>query len=276
MYTPDGIADFDAWVVRNVLERDSPLFREARHLLAEEPSLRDTGLYHSVLSAIAAGNTTRGGIASFLGRKSSDLAHPLTVLENSGLILREADAFRSGRSSYAISEPLVSFYHAIMRPEWSRLDRPGLAGRVWEQSGKRFLGTVVGPRFEAVCRDWCQFYASSETFGGPPTQVARGVVNDAAARRSHEVDVAVLGHADGQRRPLLAIGEAKWGETVGRGHLERLQRIRSVLEGHRTLNADGTRLLLFSGVGFTDELRSLADESSDISLIGLERLYGGE
>lgn len=273
---PAGRDDFDAWVIRNVLERDSPLFREARHLLAEEPSLRDTGLYHSVLAAIAAGNTTRGGIASFIGRKTSDLAHPLTVLEDSGLVLREEDVFRASRSAYAIAEPLVTFYHAVMRPEWSRLDRPGLASRVWEQSGSRFLGTVVGPRFEAVCRDWCQFYASPDAFGGAPSYVGRGVVNDAAQRRSHEVDVAVLGHADGARRPLLAIGEAKWGDIIGMGHLERLRRIRSVLENHRTLDASRSRLLLFSGSGFTDELRTLAKGAEDIVLVDAQRLYRGE
>ncbi|GAA3375792.1 ATP-binding protein [Streptomyces sannanensis] len=273
--TPADREDFDGWVVRNVLERDSPLFREARHLLAEEPSLRDTGLYHSVLAAVAAGNTTRGGIASFIGRKASDLGHPLTVLEDSGLVLREADAFRAGRSTYSIAEPLVTFYHAVMRPEWSRLDRPGLAARVWEQSGKRFYGTVVGPRFEAICRDWCQFHADPESFGGIPSHVGRGIVNDAAQRRSHEVDVAVLGHADGERRPLLAIGEAKWGDVIGMGHLDRLRRIRSILEAHPALNASHTRLLLFSGVGFTEELAQLASEERDIVLVDTQRLYYG-
>ena len=64
--TPAGPEDFDAWVLRTVLSPTSPLFREARYLLADEPDLRDTALYHSVLAAIASGNTTRGGIASFM------------------------------------------------------------------------------------------------------------------------------------------------------------------------------------------------------------------
>ncbi|GCD96179.1 AAA family ATPase [Embleya hyalina] len=36
--TPSGPDDFDAWVIRTVLSRSSPLFREARHLLADEPT----------------------------------------------------------------------------------------------------------------------------------------------------------------------------------------------------------------------------------------------
>src|SRR5690606_30880453 len=71
--TPADREDFGPWVVRNVLNSSRPLFREARFLLAEEPELRESALYHGVLAAIAEGNNTRGGIASFLGRKSTDL-----------------------------------------------------------------------------------------------------------------------------------------------------------------------------------------------------------
>ena len=79
---PLDLADFDAWVSRTILSPGSPMFLEARYLLAEEPDLRDTALYHSVLAAIAVGNTGRGGIAGHVGRKSNELSHPLTVLED--------------------------------------------------------------------------------------------------------------------------------------------------------------------------------------------------
>jgi hypothetical protein len=104
---PEGPGDFDGWVTRTVLNPASPLFREARYLLADEPDLRDIGLYHSVLAAIAGGNNTRGGIASYIGRKSGDLAHPLNVLQDCGLIVREPDAFRDNRSTFRIAEPLL-------------------------------------------------------------------------------------------------------------------------------------------------------------------------
>ncbi|HET7016903.1 MAG TPA: hypothetical protein VFI65_23470 [Streptosporangiaceae bacterium] len=106
--TPAGPDDFDPWVVRAVLNPARPLFREARYLLAEEPGVRDTAVYYSMLAAIAEGNTTRGGIASYLARPATDLAHPLGVLEDAGLISRQADVFRANRSFYRIAEPLVA------------------------------------------------------------------------------------------------------------------------------------------------------------------------
>jgi hypothetical protein len=62
---PAGLADFDAWVTRTVLNPQTPLFREARYLLAEETEIRDPSLYHSLLAAVAEGNATSGGIASY-------------------------------------------------------------------------------------------------------------------------------------------------------------------------------------------------------------------
>ena len=58
-------------------EPADPAFREARYLLAEETEIRDPSLYHSVLAAVAEGNATSGGIASYIGRKSNEVAHPL-------------------------------------------------------------------------------------------------------------------------------------------------------------------------------------------------------
>ncbi|WP_406284337.1 ATP-binding protein [Embleya sp. NBC_00896] len=271
--SPAGPTDFDAWVVRNVLDRDSPLFREARHLLAEEPNIRDQGLYHSVLGAIAGGNNTRSGIASCIGRKVSDLAHPLTVLEDSGLVNREEDVFRAARATYTIAEPLVTFYHAIMRPEWSRLDRAGQAARVWTESTERFHGRVVGPHFEFLCREWAQLHAAPEVFGAAPSRVGRGVVNDSEQRRSHVVDVAVIGSTPGECRPLLAIGEAKWGERMGVGHLDRLRRIRTIVRGRADLDAAAARLVCFGGAGFSNQLRAAAEEDDDVVLVDVADLY---
>ncbi|WP_405826335.1 ATP-binding protein [Streptomyces sp. NBC_01390] len=273
--TPSGADDFDAWVTRAVLNPARPLFREARYLLAEEPDLHDTALYHSVLAAIAAGNAARGGIADYLGRKSTDLAHPLTVLQDVGMITHEADAFRRNRSAYRIAEPLVTFYHAVMRPAWGDLERPGRAPDVWRRAQATFRSKVVGPHFEQVCREWARWHAASETHGGQVTRVAGGTVNDPAAKTSHEVDVAVHGEAGDGRETLLSIGEAKWNEVMGSGHLERLKHIRTLLTSRGTAT-EATRLHCYSGAGFTEELHHLAKSDPAIQLIDLPRLYHGE
>jgi uncharacterized protein len=267
---PAGLRDFDDWVQRAVLNPDRPLLREARYLLAEEADIRDPALYHSVLAAIATGNARWSAIASYIGRKSSDIAHPLNVLEDCGLIAKEEDAFRSGRAVYRITEPLIRFYEAVMRPRWGDLEQ-GLGRQVWEDSGQRFSSEVVGPHFEAVCRDF-SLRRGREVFGRPVGQVGAGVVGDQSARGQIQIDVAVLGPAErGRPREVISLGEAKWGETMGVRHAARLQRARSLL-ADKGFDTSHTVLTCYSGAGFDPELQRAA-LSPDVRLADLDMIY---
>ncbi|MFE3545997.1 ATP-binding protein [Nocardia sp. NPDC059177] len=271
--TPANWDDFDDWVTRTVLNPETPLFREPRYLLAEEPDLRDRGLYLSVLAAIATGNSTRGGVATYLERKATDIAHPITVLEDVGLLHRDADAFRDNRSTYRIAEPLITFYQSIMRPVWPQLERPGNATRVWRGSRHRFAGNVVGPHFEQLCREWALYFADPDLFAGLPARVGHGAVHDPRTRTTSEIDVALVGVADGGKPPLLAIGEAKWNDTIGAAHIDRLRTIRETITANGKFDTAHTRLLLFSGAGFNDKARAAAAETGDLVLVDLATLY---
>jgi AAA+ ATPase superfamily predicted ATPase len=275
--TPGGLNDFDEWVTRAVLNPGRPLLREARYLLAEDPDLREPALYHSVLAAVAEGNATRGGIAGYIGRKATDLQHPLTVLEDAGLLAREPDLLRAGRSAYRITEPLVTFYEAVMRPAWTALEQRRGA-EVWRRSQRRFASAVLGPRFEELVRQWVVQFAAPDTFGGIVAQVGHGSLTSAAERVVHELDVLAVSEppvGDGPRA-LLAIGEVKWGTRLGVGQLGRLERAREVLSGRPRLDAGDARLLLASASGFTGDLVGAARRRRDVVLVDLERIYSGE
>lgn len=271
--TPDGPDDFDPWVIRSVLSPTKPLFREARYLLSDELAERDTSLYRSVLAAIANGKTTQGAIANQLDRRSADLTHSLTVLEDSGLIERGTDAFRANRTVFHIAEPLITFYHVVMRPIWNDLETDGETARLWRFSRPTFTSRVLGPHFERICRQWTRFHASPELLGGYPNQVGTGSVSNQADRCVHEIDVVARAHSDQAKPPILLLGEAKWGEVMGLGHLDRLRRIRALLMTRDDHHVENARLACFSGVGFSDELLAEAARSPDILLVTVADLY---
>jgi uncharacterized protein len=268
---PRSLADFDSWVLRTVLSPQVPLFREARYLLAEDADVRDTAIYHGVLAAIAAGNSTRGGIANYVGRKSPDIGHPLAVLEDAQLITREGDPFRKGRSMYRVCEPLIVFYEAVMRRQWTRLER-GDRATAWRNSQATFLAQVVGPHFESICRDWAMS-AGPEVFGEWPGDVAATEVADPARRSQIQVDVAVLANeVPGHPRRILSLGEAKWDKVMTIRHLDRLRRARNLLsvKGYDT---HATKLACYSGADFDPELRAAARTDQDVTLVTLDDLY---
>ncbi|MFI6703753.1 ATP-binding protein [Streptomyces sp. NPDC050509] len=270
---PADLEEFDDWLCRTVLSPLSPLFREARYLLAEEADVRDTALYHSVLAAVAQGNSTRGGIAGYIGRKAVDISHPLNVLEDSHLLVREADVFRAGKSQYRITEPLINFYEAVMRPSWARLES-GQAVEVWAAASERFAAQVAGPHFETVCREYVLGPGRS-LLAGSMGEVGAGVVVDPATRKQVQIDVAVVEPGSGGGRPKAALlGEVKWGTVMGLGHLERLRRARDVL-AERGMDTRRCGLACFSGAGFSDALRAESVRGDgDVLLIGLDELYG--
>jgi uncharacterized protein len=195
----------------------------------------------------------------------------LNVLEDSGLITRQADPFHGRRSAFRITEPLITFYQAVMRNSWAQLERRQAAA-VWRRQQATFMSQVVGPHFEVLCREWAA-HAGEETFGDLPAEVSAGTVTDPVGRAQIEVDVAVLvPGTPGEPRRILSLGEAKWGETMDTRHLDRLRRARDLLsvKGFQTA---GTRLACYSGTGFSRGLRTLAASEPRVLLVGLDRLY---
>ena len=81
---PHDERSFARWVCSNPLSSSSPLFREAHYLLTEDLDVRDPQVYNSILGAAATGSTTRTAIATQVGRKVTDIAHHLSVLEITG------------------------------------------------------------------------------------------------------------------------------------------------------------------------------------------------
>jgi uncharacterized protein len=75
----------------------------------------------------------------------------------------------------------------------------------------------------------------------------------------------------GQPRRILSLGEAKWGQVMGPGHIARLARARDLLaaKGYDTTD---TVLACYSAAGFTDELRVAAGEGR-VALIDVAHLY---
>jgi DNA-binding transcriptional ArsR family regulator len=116
----------------------------------------------------------RGAIAGYVGRKVTDIGHHLNVLEDAGLLRREPDVFRSGRSVYRVAEPLITFYQVVMRPRWGLLES-GRGDNVWADGRPRFLAQVVGPHFETICREFAM-HAPTTVFGDLPGDVGAGIV----------------------------------------------------------------------------------------------------
>ena len=273
--TPRRVSDVEAWLAAGPLNPASALFREDDYLLTEERSLTDRALYHSVVAAIANGQSTQTGIAAALGREARSVQHHLTALEHAGFISRSDDALRSRRPIYGVADPIVRFHHVVTRRDLPRFEERRTA-EAWADARPRFRTHVLGPHFESLAREFAFRFAAPSTIGGAAATVGAAVVNDAKARTQHEVDVVVRGRVESGAAPILAIGEAKHtAEKRTRADLTRLEHVRSVI-AQRHPSATASRLLLFSASGFDAHLAAEAAKREDVELIDMVRLYTGE
>jgi uncharacterized protein len=270
---PGDVEDFGRWLAAGVCNPASALFREDDYLLAEERGLTDRALYHSVLSAVAAGNLSETKMAAALGRDRQALAWPLGVLLDAGFVVRDDDALRQRRPSYRIAEPIVRFHHVVTRPDLARFEERR-AVEAWADAQQRFSTHVLGPHFEDLARLWTMRYASEDTAGGRLVRVGATQLNDPAGRSQIEIDVVGIRAGDSATVGLL--GEAKSGsEQAGIAVLARLERARDLL-ATRAAVVPGVKLAVFSASGFDRTLLDAARRRNDVELVDLERLYTGE
>lgn len=266
--------DFDAWVCRRVLSPAATLHHEATTLLAEDPgfSAVNPALYHAILGAIANGSVTAGKIANQLGRAVSNLDPALKRLIAAGFVIRHADPIRAQRPTYALTDPFLQFHYAVLEPSRSLL-RDRNAASAWSTRLKAtFDSRVKGPVFEEQARVWLRRYADQSLFSLPLDHV--GPSNVVIDGKERQLDIVAASTDDPEQppaeRPVVALGEAKAGETVGLSHLDRLEKARTVL-GPRATDAT---LLLFAP-RFNTKLTLAAAERGDVELIDLERMYEG-
>ncbi|PRY01722.1 AAA family ATPase [Allonocardiopsis opalescens] len=269
---PEGIG---RWMVRNVLRPTVPLFDEANRVIHEDPRIRDTAVYSSLLAAVAAGESAPAKIGGLLGRPTSSLSYQLRMLESAGFIERRHDLLLDRRPAIAVADPVMRLHHLVIEPYLAELEA-GRAADVWHDAQHTVKSKILGPHLEAIAAEWTVRYgrreAGLETGGaGPATLPCK------EHRTSHEIDV--LGLVRGARPRTAGAGVAFVAEAKARDRppgieqLRRLEHIRELLNrsGHDAADAP---LGLFSANGFTDEVRAEALHRQDVLLIGMEHLYG--
>ena len=273
---PEDPRQLGGWLARNVLRPSMPLFDEARRVVHEDPRIRDTAAYSSVLAAVAAGESSPTKIGGLLGRPATSLTHQLATLAAAGFIDRSHDLLLDRRPVVTVADPMVRFHQLVIEPYLADLEA-GHSSQVWTEAAHTVESKIYGPHFEAVAAEWTARYAAAEK-GLVIGPVGQTVIACREHKAGHEIDVLALARGTRPRTPgapISFIGEAKHRDRKpGLAEFRRLQHLRELLTatGHDASNAV---IGLFSATGFTEELRAEAvGRHEGLLLASLETLYG--
>jgi hypothetical protein len=273
---PEDPAEVGTWLVRNVLRPSVPLFDEANRVIHEDPRIRDTAVYGSLMALIAAGESSPAKLGGLMGRASSSLTYQLGMLESAGFVERRQDMLRDRRPIITVADPVIRLHHLLIEPYLADLEA-GRATRIWNEVTHTVASKILGPHFEMLAAEWVSRYARDE-IGIEVGATGQAIVACREHKTSHEIDVLSLVRGARPRTAGTAVaflGEAKCRDRrPGLAELRRLEHIRDLLtaEGH-----DATRAVLglFSTNGFADDLIAEAASShGGIVLAGLATLYG--
>ena len=267
--------EMPSWLAASVLNPAHALFQETDYLLREDPRISDRGLYNSILQSVAAGNHTTKGIGATIGRDHNSMRYPLQVLESAGFLNKVEDLLTQKRPLYYIADPIIRFGEVVIEPYRALLEE-GDVDTAWSRAAPAFSSAVLGPHFEQLALTWTARY-SGERWGREIGRTGPAVVNDAAGRSQHQLDVLAFERTTlrfGGKSRIVMLGEAKsTNRNRTPADLERLERIRGLLVT-RGWDADTAHLAMFSREGFDSNLTDIAAGRPDVHLIGLDDLYG--
>ena len=252
-----GSQDFYQAIQANILNRSGYLYDEPYFLLQQEVS--EVGSYFSIIKSIAAGNQKLSAIAATLEVKSTSLTKYLKTLIDLDILAREVPVTepnpeRSKKGLYKIKDNYLRFWFAFVYPNRSFIES-GHSALVLEKIRKSLVKNHIAFVYEDVCQE--RMWDLNAANAWPFHFSKLGRYWDA----KHEIDLAAL-DPDGKN---LILGECKyWQEPVGpRVFWDLVAKTDAVPweRDHRTV-----WYVLFSASGFTDDLKALAAQRTDLFL----------
>ncbi|MFP3949859.1 MAG: ATP-binding protein [Candidatus Micrarchaeia archaeon] len=126
---------------------NAALEEEVKLILYQEFGGR-SGIYYSILEAIATGNNTISSIAAYLNKPVPSITRQVDELKNYFEIVRFVKPFEGKRGIYGISHPLIRFWFAYIYKNYSEYAKksPDFIRKV-----KTDLNSFYGRSFETVC-----------------------------------------------------------------------------------------------------------------------------
>ena len=257
----DDSLSFKENVCKNILNKNSFLYGEALRLTSE--NLRETAVYHSILSVMARGINKFNDIYHETGFSRAKISVYLKTLINHDFAYKAYSFGNVGRENvvkgvYKIADPFLDFYFRFVFPNESNLMRMP-AERFYDIFISAGIQNYATEHFKSVCRE---YILHSEERGLFPFEI-----EDEGEWLGKEGNLDIIVQSDVGD---TAIGMCCWQRQATHDDLL------SIESCAKKARLEGDYYYLFSTVGFDAWLQDAAMKpDSKIRLIGIDELTNG-
>ncbi len=268
-----GHGELKRVVCSRVLDRNGPLWNEARAVLEQE--LKQSGVYFSILEQLAVGERDVEEIASGARIENAVVSRYLATLAELRIVRRKlpVGAAASSRGGHwELGDQFLRFWFRFVFPFQAELEAGLRPEDLWESAVRPALGDHVAPVFEDLCRDWTRtnYGRTAQRFGSWWGN-ARNDLRRAGLRSTEEVDI--VGLTNGR---VTVIGECRWRSKAMDGNilkdiedykLPALRQAGYEIDEH-------LQLLLFSRSGYNGTVKQAASANERLRLVSVAEIAG--
>ena len=252
-------------IKERILSTNGFLYEEPAFLLKNESVI--AGIYFSILKVIADGNHKLGKIAATLGQPTSALTPYLSTLVDLGFVekrtpITEETPEKSRKGLYFISDNFLRFWFRYVYPYKGELELDNMQ-IVMDAIAQDFNENYVPFAYEDMCRDLFIAMCRQNELPFTPTRVGAYWSSDYSD--DNKIDIVAVD----QQNQRLFIGECKYqGQPVDVGAYQLLKEKTAKVTELRKAFADYQVIYgVFSKSGFTQELKDIAAENTNLWLI---------
>jgi uncharacterized protein len=234
---------------RNILPSHAWMIDESRILLQD--FITDLHNYVGIMRAIADGQQAISDISDRTGLNSSKASFYLSVLRDTGFVVREVPISQRGtdsrRGRYFVTDPYLRFFYRFLSAYQSKLAL-GQSQPVLDLIEEALPVFIRDNTWQELCREWLLLASAQGDIPVP--------IEEVGSEWSKSMVVDVVGISDSDQS--LALGDCYWeSEPVGVEALDELLKKTAFVVPKKT-NEWSVYYVPFSASGWTDEARAEA------------------
>ncbi|MCI0575880.1 MAG: ATP-binding protein [Chloroflexi bacterium] len=236
---------------RNILPAHSWMVDESRILLQD--FITDLHNYVGIMRAIADGQQAISDISERTGLTSSKASFYLSVLRDTGFVVREVPISQrdidSRRGRYFVTDPYLRFFYRFLSAYQSKLAL-GQSQQILEIIQEGLPDFIRDNTWKELCRVWLLLASARGEIPVPMEEVG------SEWARSYSVDVVGISDADRG----LVLGDCYWGnQPLGLEAVEELLKKTPALVPKKDSNWS-IYYVIFSSCGWTNDARAQAEQ----------------